>query len=167
MTSVLSGYGISVDLPLGWEGRIMLRTPPRLPHPVGQLQPAASPVPAEIAHPVVHLANFALPAERGDFGSGAVDLMGANNVLMVLFEHGPQSAGAPLFNRKRPAVLRPADFSPHALQRTLAGQVGFQCFFTEAGRAFCLYAVLGWRRNARTLAALATHTWSAVEIEAP
>jgi hypothetical protein len=170
MASVLTSHGISVDLPMGWEGRIMVRSRPRVPSVassrVGEPGERSIGWPGEITNPVVHLANFALPAERGDFGSGAVDLMGAHNVLMVLFEHGRGSASEALFSRARPTVLHASDFSTHRLQRAIPGQAGFQCFFTEAGRAFCLYVVLGWRRNARPLASLATHTLSTITIDA-
>ncbi len=39
--------------------------------------------------------------------------------------------------------LAPADFQPYVLRRGLAGQSGTQWFFTEAGRPFTLYVVLG------------------------
>jgi hypothetical protein len=39
--------------------------------------------------------------------------------------------------------VTPADFSPAQLQRTIPGQSGTQYFFSEGGRAFCLYVVLG------------------------
>ena len=92
----------------------------------------------------MHLANFALPEQRGDFGSGAVDVMRSGDVLVVLFEYGPESIGQALFRRRGvPRNLRPDMFSGSALQRTVPGQAGTQIFFTEADRAFCLYVVLG------------------------
>ncbi len=97
-----------------------------------------------VPQPVVHLANFALPEERGDFGSGAVELMGDRDVLVVLFEYEPESASAPLFKaRGLPRTLAASRFDPTMLRRGIAGQVGYQTFFHEAGRAFCLYVVLG------------------------
>ena len=36
-----------------------------------------------------------------------------------------------------------AHFQPYVLRRGLTGQSGTQWFFTEAGRPFTLYAVLG------------------------
>jgi hypothetical protein len=139
----LSAHGITTDLPAGWEGRITRRRRPTAvsaraggPGPVGS--------PEEVPEPVVHLANFALPEDRGDFGSGAVDLMGAEHALVVLFEYGPECAGTALFRRRgMPTRLTPAMFSPSALQRTLPGQAGCQVFFTAGDRAFCCYTVLG------------------------
>ena len=40
-------------------------------------------------------------------------------------------------------MLAPDDFSPVRLRRGLVGQSGTQWFFTEAGRPFSFYAVLG------------------------
>lgn len=105
-------------------------------------------------NPVMHLGNFALPPDRGDFGSGAVDVMTAQHALIVLLEYGPECVGTALFRpRGLPEALRPADFSPNALQRQLPRQAGHQRFFTEAGRAFCLFVVLGAQANAPTLCA--------------
>ena len=85
----LSGHGITTDLPAGWEGRITKRvTPTGRADGRGTL--------GEVPGPVVHLANFALPEQRGDFGSGAVDLMGSGHVLLTLFEYGPDSGGRAL-----------------------------------------------------------------------
>lgn len=139
----LSAHGIETDLPPGWEGRIALKSAPTgAKVAVGHA--------GETMHPVVHLANFALPEQRGDFGSGAVDLMGADHALVVLFEYGPECVGTPLFARKGlPTRLTPGMFSASALQRTIAGQAGCQVFFSTADRAFCLYAVLG-RQSAAT-----------------
>jgi hypothetical protein len=136
----LQAHGIRTDLPPGWEGRITVRSRPTGAAATNRSNGDAG----EVTHPVVHLANFALPEDRGDFGSGAVDLMRDQHVLLVLLEYGPECAGTPLFRRKGlPRRLTPNMFSPSALQRTLPGQAGCQIFFTEGHRAFCCYAVLG------------------------
>jgi hypothetical protein len=130
----LSAHGISAALPEGFEGRIFRRTP-------GE---------GEIALPVAHFATFPLPSEVGDFGSGAVTLMGPNDVFAVLFEYGPESLSAPLFARQgRPRRFGPDDFKPYVLRRGLAGHAGTQWFFTEGGRPFTFYSVIGnhARRN--------------------
>lgn len=125
----IAGHGRAAELPPGWEGRIFRR-------------------PAEAAetttHPVFHAANFALPDERGDYGSGAVELMAADGVFVSLVEFDPEAAGTPLFERDGPPWPVAAEaFSPSRLQRTLANQSGCQFFFSADGRAFCLYVVLG------------------------
>ena len=119
----------------------------------------------EIPNPVVHLANFPLPEQRGDYGSGAVDVMTDTDVLVVLFEFGPESAGTALFRRKGiPTHLTPNMFSPQALQRAIPGQAGCQVFFTEADRAFCCYAVLGRQAAAARVLPQANTTLSATRI---
>lgn len=156
----LDSHGIQTDLQPGWEGRISVRPAP-LPVDASRRRGA----PGEQTHPVVHLANFPLPEQRGDFGSGAVDVMGSGHVLVVLFEYGPESVGQPLFARLGlPNRLRPEMFSRSALQRTLPGQAGVQVFFTDADRAFCLYVVLGRQSEAVGLVPLANRTLSATRI---
>lgn len=123
----VSGYGIALSPPLGWEAVIFRR----------------SPAPGETTHPVVHAGNFALPAVRGDYGSGAVEVMLPGDIFFCLLEFHRSSAGQALFaNNARPSQLTAADLSPRALQRALPGQAGVQRFFADHGRAFCLYLVV-------------------------
>jgi len=168
----LDSHGITTDLPAGWEGRIALR---RSPDPAGRsgfetrspegVGPTGHP--AEAAFPVAHLANFPLPGDRGDFGSGAVDLMTAEDALVVLAEYGPECAGTPLFShRGLPSALRPDMFSGSALQRAIPGQAGTQIWCTVANRAFCVYVVLGRQANANRLLPQVRSTLSATRISA-
>jgi hypothetical protein len=127
MTS-LRAHGIAATLPDGFEGRIFVR-------------PAAA---GESSYPVAHFATFPLPHDVGDFGSGAVTVMGPDDIFAVLFEYGPESVGRQLFARQgMQRSLAPGDFRPILLRRALGGQSGTQWFFTEAGRPFTFYAVLG------------------------
>ena len=136
----LSAEGLAVDLPTGWEGEIYVRPP----EPAAPAVAGAEPAPSGQARPVLQLADFALPRTRGDFGGGAVELMGPRNIFVSLFEHGPESVGMPLFESPGPPwPVRPSDFGPNRLQRPLPGQGGGQWFFHQHGRAFCLYVVLG------------------------
>lgn len=156
----LQAHGIETQLPAGWEGRITLRSPITADaRGIGDA--------GEFPNPVVHLGNFALPEQRGDFGSGAVDVMTEEHVLLVLFEYGPESVGKALFRHKGlPTKLTPAMFSGSALQRTRAGQAGCQLWFTEANRAFCLYAVLGRHSAASRVLPGANQTLAATRIAA-
>ncbi len=105
------------------------------------------------SNPLVHAANFPLPARRGDFGSGVVELLGSVDLFVSLFEYGPESVGQPLFaSEGLPRHIDPELFDPRALQRVIPGQAGYQRFFTENGRPFCLYVVLGGYANRRNLA---------------
>jgi hypothetical protein len=129
--SRLDGSGIGVEVPSGWEGSISGGGFQLLDD--GAQEPT-----------VMHLASFPLPTERGSFGSGAVELMGTQDVLMVLFEYGPDSVGTALFATDGiPRNLQARQFDRNALQRALPGQSGLQQFFTHRGRAFCLYVVVG------------------------
>ncbi len=123
----LTGHGLRVDLPHGWEARIWR-------HPGGA--------------PTLHAASFALPTHDGDFGSRATAAMGPGDALLVLTEYLPGGGlqpGRGLFAPARPARLEVHDFRPRALAIGRPGQVGCQRFFTARGRALCLYAVLHLR----------------------
>ena len=63
---------------------------------------------------------------------------------MILKEFDPVDLGTPLFERDgMPRTLSADDFRSSMLQRNLEGQGGYQEFFHESGRVFCLYVVLG------------------------
>lgn len=158
----LDADGLRLRLPPGWEGGIT-RNPTRTrsapPARVEAAEPAAradvatvTPRGVEVAEDgswrmsVTHAANFALPAALDVFGSQAVDGMGGGDAFVALVEYGPDEVGTALFARDGiPRRLRPTDFSPSMLNRTLPDQSGLQVFATEAGRAFCLYVVLAGR----------------------
>jgi hypothetical protein len=125
--AVIQAHGIAATLPNGFEGRIFVRS-----------------VPTGTAYAVAQFATFPLPDDVGDFGGGAVNLMGPGDVYATLFEYGPESLGKQLFARQgRPTAFGPNDFSPMTLRRGLGGQSGTQWFFTESDRPFTFYAVLG------------------------
>ncbi len=128
MGVTLTSHQIGVRLLEGWEGEIYRRKAQ------DDMQ----------TFPILHMANFPLPAIRGDFGSGVVELMKEKNVFISLFEYGPESLDKKLFQRRGiPTGLSIGDFSPVRLHRIIKGQLGYQSFFQESMRAFCLYIVLG------------------------
>ncbi len=116
--------------------------------------------------PVAHLATFGLPAERGDFGSGAVEIMGAEDLFMAFVEFGPECAGTALFAERRLPLLDPSRFGRNRLQRTLPGQSGHQSWHTINDRAFCLYVVLGSHGLARKLVLRANEVLASVQVAA-
>lgn len=139
MTTFLRA-GIAVDLPAGWDAQI---------RPAGMAAtttgPARTTDDASVGS-VLHAASFPLPADRGDYGSGAVEVMGGSDTLICLLEHEPEAATTALFRREGVPALGAADFSPQSMQRAVAGMAGAQHFFQVAGRPFCLYVVIGsWR----------------------
>jgi hypothetical protein len=122
----LAAYGISLELPRGWDGRIYRR-------------PGAS--------PTLHAANFQLPPDDADFGSGATGRMPPGGIFVALKEYaaGPNlRPGVGLYaSHSLPLPLERRYFHPRALQVGRPGQAGFQHFFTARGRRpFCLYAVI-------------------------
>ena len=60
----------------------------------------------------LHAANFALPTNLGDYGAGAVERMLDGDVLVVLLEFDPGSAGTALFSNEGLPALRPESFTP-------------------------------------------------------
>jgi hypothetical protein len=151
--AVLRAHGIEAALPTGFGGRIFVRPA------VGQ----------EVPRPVAHFATVPIPTDAGDFGSGIVTALGPTDVFAVLFEYGPESVGTKLFARQgRPGPFHEGHFRTTVLRRGLPQQSGTQWFFTESGRPFTFYAVLGShaRRTAlvprvnQLLAALAVHPTS-------
>src|SRR3954468_7939953 len=134
----LVAHGVAVDVPRGWEGRIIRR---------------ASLNPVEQSRAVVHVASFPLPEERGDFGVGVTELMRSGDVFVTLFEYGPESLGQPLFAEQGIPRLTRDLFASKRLQRTLPGQVGCQLFFTAERRPFCLYVVVAGRAHLNRLLA--------------
>ena len=77
--------------------------------------------------------------------------MGPDNILIVLFEFGADSVGKALFRTQGIPQARAEDFATHTLQRAHPGHSGVQYFFTDSGRAFCLYIVLGSHARRREL----------------
>ncbi len=133
--------GFSVDVPKGWDAAITKPVEEQFGiHKAGR------------TYPVLHVANFPLPPRRGDYGSGAVEIMGRGGVLICLLEFDREEATSKLFaGKKIPRKLAPRDFSPDTMQRTLSGKSGAQFFGVNAGRALCLYAVLGSHARRATL----------------
>lgn len=132
----IEAFGIEAVLPAGFEGRIFRR------RATGGAE----------AYAVAQFATIALPpvSDVGDFGGGIVQLLGPDDVFVVLFEYGPESVGTALFaHNGLPRTIPIHQFRPYRLRRGIAGQVGSQVFFTEAGRPFTIYAVLGGDAQAR------------------
>jgi hypothetical protein len=134
--ATVAAHGLRVTLPERWEARLYLRDRP------GDTEAGES------MNPVLHLANFALPPGRGDFGSGAVEVMRAEHAFVALLEYDHSETRRALFASN--GLPRPTlrGFAHNALQRPLPGQLGCQMFCTVHDRAFCLYVVLGSRQHA-------------------
>ena len=147
----IASLGLSVEPPAGWEATIYRRNPD----------------PGERTYPVMHAATVPLPPERGDYGAGVVELLGATDVVVGILEFGSEAAGTSLF-KSLPSVpgLVPNSFQPRQLQRTIRGQAGAQRFFAVQGRAFCLYAVVGSLANRIALSSRANQLIGSFRVEA-
>ena len=128
----LEGHGLAAELPAGWDGQVYRRA-----------DEVRAAVAGAVEAPVLHAATFALPAERGDYGGGAVELMGDGDVFVSLFEFAPGEASEVLFEQQGVPQLSAASFDPNAMQRPLPGQSGCQRFFRVGDRGFCLFVALG------------------------
>ncbi len=141
--SELEAHGIKLSLPKGIEGRVFRRPEPSAGAVASPSARAFALAPAAPAPTVVHCSTQPLPSDLGDFGSALVPDLGPDDVFVVLFEY-PGATAEPLFAREGvPRSVQANDFDPNMLQRAIAGQAGVQAFAQEAGRAFCLYAVIG------------------------
>lgn len=146
----ISASGLSVVPPSGWEASIYRR-------PAG---------PGERTYPVLHAATVPLLAGRGDYGGGLVETLGPEDLFVSVLEFGPDAAGTALFQTLTAVPgLTPDAYRPRQLQRTIRGQAGVQRFFTVAGRAFCLYSVIGSAANRVALAARANEVIGSLRID--
>lgn len=116
-------HGLSIEVPSGWDARIARRGDGTL----------------------LHVATFALEASDGYFGAAATGRMRHGDAFCALVEYvDPEGIppGVGLYAPRLPPVPALHEFAPMALQVTRPGQLGWQRFFTHAGRTCCLYAVI-------------------------
>lgn len=154
----LAANGLTIEVPRGWEAELSA---------LGRASDLDTAVPL-VARPrvVLHAANFALPPDRGDYGSGATEVMDSGGVLVVLLEFDQASAGTALFALDAlPATLSADDFDPRQVERPQRNQTGLQRFFHVGDRAFCLYVVLGSHTMRAMLVAEANRILAGIRID--
>ncbi len=139
--TVIAQSGIKVNLPAGWEARFQNNAPGQSMSP--SAQGSSSQSGSGVAYSVAHAANFALPIRVADFGGGAVEIMTSADIFIALCEYGPESVGKAMFASQGLPTIAVTDFGKQSMQRVIEGQGGCQKFFTEKGRVFCLYVVVG------------------------
>lgn len=125
--SELTGFGLTVTLPDGWNGVVYQRDPL---------------VQDEIRRPVMQASTLDVTLDQGDFGGGLVENLGSFDVFLTLLEIDPGNELA-LANPGFVRTLAPEAFAGNRLRRLILGQGGYEGFFTESSRAFCLYVVVG------------------------
>lgn len=121
----LRAHGIAVALHRGWEARVWV---PDLPPPAEN-------------HPVVRLANFALPSSRNTYAEDVADALRPGQVVASLAEFSPALADRGLYAPQGVRRVHVGDLDPRAVQRQGHGRAGVQRFFSANGRAFSLYVV--------------------------
>jgi len=146
----LARSGLEIDLPDGWDGRIYRR----------EAEADAT------TRRAMHVANFALPPNLGDYATAAVERMQAGDVFVALIEFDPSSADQGLFKTQGlPGALGADAFSPTAMPRAIPGRTGTQHFFSSGGRAFCLYVVLGSHTGRAALLPLVNAVVGTIKID--
>ena len=122
----IARYGVSITVPARWHGRIYERS--------GGL-------------PILHVANFRLPANDDDFGTKATLRMGSQRIFIVLLESSTKTG----FKHARPPIqIRRSDFLPrfkgvspsHAFARRR---------FTTRNRRFSLWVQFGQRKPSNAM----------------
>jgi hypothetical protein len=143
----LSAAGITISLEAGWEADIRQAAPPQETAEVGIAGPLGSEAVSAPEPVILHVGNFRLPFERGDYGGGVLEQLAPGEVFISLIDFGTEAADQPLFAHHGVPTLTQEDFSPNAIVRGLLGKSGSQHFFNLGGRGFCLYVVVGSHRD--------------------
>jgi hypothetical protein len=142
-------HGLGAKAPRGWTVEVR-RLPGAEPPPVGARAIAPQ---EDVTRGVLHACTRPMPSDRGDFGSGVVELLGPDDVFVALVDYGTEVADHGLFEKQGVPRLAPSQFAPNRLQRPLPGLSASQHFFSSGGRGFCLFTVVG--SHARRMAAVA------------
>ena len=141
----LSGYGVRISLPAGWDAQLR-----------SQGQPSPD-------YPYLVLGNFKLPVRDNDVGTSAVRRMRARHVRILLFEVGnaPGTGGfrvaaLPLRIRRPDFTSAPQGIPPqHAFARRR---------FAAGGRSFVLWGNFGARPAPPTIVAAANRVLASLRI---
>ncbi|WP_068431195.1 hypothetical protein [Piscicoccus intestinalis] len=145
--STVERFGLAANPAGGWSVDIRRQAPPQrlTVSSIDKVGVLASN--GEVHLPVLHAATVPLPADRGDFGSGAVELLTPTDIFVALVEYGPEVADQGLFANQGLPRLAPSHFDPDNLQRPQPAVSAAQYFFSSGGRAFCLFTVIGAHRR--------------------
>ena len=156
MSRTLSAHGLRVTVPTGWDGAISRSL---------AVSADADEDSGGTVNPVLHVASFALPAVRGDFGGDFLMNMGPDDVFVALVEYDRSSAGTPLFDHVGPRTIHGGAFERENMHRPIQGQSGHQQFYSVGGRAFCLYVAIGSHRRRDRLSRAAAMVPATIAID--
>jgi hypothetical protein len=154
---VADNYGLRATASQGWQVSVTRRPGAKPAAPSGVVIRGAAPhgteaPEADVTRAVLHACTRPMPADRGDFGSNVVDLLGPDDIFVALVDYGTEVADQGLFENQGMPRLAPSQFGPNRLQRPLPGMSASQHFFSSGGRAFCLFTVVG--SHARRMASV-------------
>ncbi len=126
--TIISSYGIGLDLPPGWEGRIF------------RYEPEAD----ALVFPIVHAGSFSFPPDENSLGDGAIRRMHGRGAFFALVEYEPGMAGDAGFSRVGlPLPIAEPHLRPEALNAPSRGLLGFQSLFQLTGRPFAIQLAIG------------------------
>ena len=155
MSRRITAHGLSVTVPTGWDGTISRSL---------AVSGSADEADGGSVNPVLHVATFALPKVRGDFGGDMLAAMGPDDLFIALVEYDPSSSGTALFRHDGIRTITGSAFAREDMHRPLPGQSGHQQFFSRSGRAFCLYVAVGSHRRRERLAGAAAMVAATIKI---
>jgi hypothetical protein len=130
-TLPVSGYGMSVAVPDGWNAVIWTRA-----------GDPDSETPTK-AYPVLQLCTQPIPEFAGTYGSGVTDQLKSGDAFIAVAEVAASDKATIFTPIEKMFALEAGDFHPAILQRTIQGQAGCQYFFQLGARNFNFVAVLG------------------------
>jgi hypothetical protein len=132
VTAPMQAYGVSIDVPQGWDAAISRPEPEN----------------GSRTYSWTRLSTLPLVPNVAGFGNGQVQILGPYDVFMTLVEFG-YSPDAELFDAVGyPWPLQQSDFSHLTLQLGIPHQAGCQFFFTtDSLRQFSFYVVIGDEAN--------------------
>jgi hypothetical protein len=121
---VLEGDGLLIELPAGWHGQLVRRSP---------------------VLPTLQAASFALDPDDEELGPLSTAGMAPGDCFLALIEYLPGSGiepgRVPFHEAGLQLPLEPAAFSPE-----VEGRAVMERTFTQAGRPLCLHVVIAGSR---------------------
>jgi hypothetical protein len=135
-----SEYGMSVDLPAGWEGHIWAPGYDNL---------------LDAAGPILHAATFPLPPGDGSFGELAATRLDSADLFVGLIGVGSEFAHVGIYAPESFSVpSKVTAFDPTNSPAPVPGVSCLQQFGTVQNWGFCLYLMIGSAVDGDGLAAM-------------
>jgi hypothetical protein len=147
---MLAAFGISIDLPEKWEGKIFMYEPE----------------PDFLVFPIVHAGNFSLPNDENTFGTLSMLKIRGRGAFLALVEQDPALAARPDFAAERLRLpIAMEDLDPARLPRRQPNLLGYQALFHSEGRPFVLQLMIGSREDTEANLASTNEVLSSLAME--